>query len=325
MPISEQSIDFSVIIPTYNRLELAVQAVDSVKAQDYSSNSYEILVVDDGSSDGTSECFSRDARVKLFYQPRKGPGAARNLGVQHARGNYVAFLDSDDIWFPWTLRTFRSAIDHHGGPSLICAATLEFRGAVPKIEKNNLSMDHFADFFATSTSPSYVGSGALAVKRDVFKQLGGFDETMSVGEDLDFYLRAGVFPDFVRISSPVTLAYRRHDGNVSTASKALYLAGVEILTREAMGDYPGSATRHIDRWVLISRALRPITMSCLRDGLPGEAWQLFRGSFSMNARLGRVRFLVGFIVYGFLNSVYRTLNSSRLPILESLRNWRQKE
>jgi hypothetical protein len=161
------------------------------------------------------------------------------LGVQRAIGTYVAFLDSDDFWFPWALATFHEAIRLHHEPSLISAATFEFQGQLPDVEQESFATKCFHDYLETASEPAYVGSGAMVVKRSIFDRAGGFDDTMSVGEDLDFYFRLGTSRDFVRVLSPVTLAYRRHTGNMSTVPPALYSGAVELLIREAEGRYPG--------------------------------------------------------------------------------------
>src|SRR5271170_8041344 len=99
-------MDFSAIIPTYNRRELLQRTLQSVLSQDQVEP--EIIVVDDGSTDGTMEMLGTFApRVQTLRQTNRGPGAARNLGMTHASGDYIAFLDSDDLWFPWTLKTYR--------------------------------------------------------------------------------------------------------------------------------------------------------------------------------------------------------------------------
>ena len=295
------SPEFSIIIPTYNRLEFLKKAVSSVVAQTHSD--YEVIVVDDGSTDGTMEYLgSLGACVKVLSQANRGPGSARNLGVQHAIGTYIAFLDSDDSWYPWTLATFHEAIRNFHEPSVISAATLEFQGKVPDVKQDRFAAKHFVDYFKTAKDPAYVGSGAMVVKRSIFDRAGGFDETMSVGEDLDFYFRIGTSRDFVRVLSPVTLAYRRHAGNMSTVSLALYSAAVELLTREATGRYPGGEAREKERWRLLSRMVRPVAFSCFRAGRRDEAWRLYRQSFRINARLGRIRFLVGFVFYGVLRA-----------------------
>src|SRR4051794_5139151 len=106
---------FSVIIPTYNRLQLLKEALDSVWRQTFTD--YEVIVVDDGSTDGTRDYLeSLGDKLRFFVQPRRGPGAARNLAAQHANGEYLAFLDSDDLWFPWTLATFAEVISRHRFP-----------------------------------------------------------------------------------------------------------------------------------------------------------------------------------------------------------------
>ena len=86
----------SVIIPTYNRAHSVVDAVMSVKTQDYPA--IQIIVVDDGSKDKTAELIEQIENVEYYYQENKGQGAARNLGLKYAQGDYVASLDSDDIW-----------------------------------------------------------------------------------------------------------------------------------------------------------------------------------------------------------------------------------
>jgi len=104
---------FSVIIPTHNRLDLLRGALASVWQQSY--NDCELIVVDDGSADGTWDALQvLGTRVCARRQNNAGPGAARNLGAKNATGDYFAFLDSDDLWFPWTLETYRQIIQSYG-------------------------------------------------------------------------------------------------------------------------------------------------------------------------------------------------------------------
>src|SRR5262245_8864525 len=115
---------FSVIIPTHDRLELLKRTVQSIKQQSF--RDYEIVVVDDGSRDGTSDWLRENQSwLRGIRQSNKGPGGARNAGAQVASGQYFAFLDSDDLWFPWTLDTFARIIDSHS-PSLIAGRWVEF-------------------------------------------------------------------------------------------------------------------------------------------------------------------------------------------------------
>src|SRR5437763_10476780 len=93
----------SVVIPSWNRAGLLPDALDSVFAQEYSP--LQVIVIDDGSTDDTMALAARYPSVDFFYQEHQGSAAARNTGVDRARGQYVAFLDSDDVWLPGKLHT----------------------------------------------------------------------------------------------------------------------------------------------------------------------------------------------------------------------------
>src|SRR5206468_7994708 len=101
---------FSTVIPSYNRADLICQTLDSVLGQEFDDQ--EIIVADNGSTDNTIEVLKQYGdRVKSYQQENRGPGGSRNLGARHASGKYIAFLDRDDLWFPWTLATYREAIE----------------------------------------------------------------------------------------------------------------------------------------------------------------------------------------------------------------------
>ena len=105
---------FSTIIPVYNRAELAAAAIESALAQEFADQ--EIIVVDDGSTDDTPNAGPLWRSHPRFATGKPWPRPARNLGIQHAAGQYVTFLDSDDLWFPWTLRMYREAIQRYQQP-----------------------------------------------------------------------------------------------------------------------------------------------------------------------------------------------------------------
>src|SRR5215510_6541262 len=109
---------FSVIIPTFNRADLLASTLESVFAQ--RCKEFEVIVVDDGSTDGTINYLkSLRKHVSVYQQSNRGAGAARNLGVRYAKGKYLAFLDSDDVWFPWTSEVYSDVIREHRHPSFI--------------------------------------------------------------------------------------------------------------------------------------------------------------------------------------------------------------
>jgi len=111
---------FSVITATYNRAKFITATLESLKAQEFKD--FEVIVLDDCSTDNTLELLKpHSSWLKIFQEQNAGPGRARNIAVSHATGDYLAFLDSDDIWFPWTLSTFAEVIDQHGTPDLVAA------------------------------------------------------------------------------------------------------------------------------------------------------------------------------------------------------------
>jgi hypothetical protein len=309
---------FSIVIPTYNRLDLFRQALYSVENQRWSGS--ETIVVDDGSTDGTAEYLaSLGGRVTTVYQDNKGPAAARNLGVKHATGDYIAFLDSDDFWPPWTLETFHKLVQNHK-PSLLCSAGFEFRDTAPNLKEGPLHAEHFRDYIDTARQPGFAGAGALVIKRSEFERAGGFDERLTVAEDHDFYFRVGTAPGFVRVQSPITLMYRRHDHSTAKLLPTACASAITILTKEAEGRYPGGKQREKERWLLLSRMLCPIALAGVKAGLGRQAWRLYWRSFWMNLRVGRWRFLAGFPLYAILgiggrapSNLPSRLAANRLP------------
>src|SRR6185295_13535888 len=104
---------FSIVIPVYNRPDLVIDTIESALNQSYKD--YEIVVIDDGSTDRTPEVLRQyTGRVRLIRQDNQGMGAVRNNGMAAAVGEYVIFLDSDDLFFPWTLARLAEAVEKHG-------------------------------------------------------------------------------------------------------------------------------------------------------------------------------------------------------------------
>lgn len=101
----------SVIIPTYNRAHSVIDAIQSVKNQNYPA--VQIIIIDDGSQDNTAEIIAQMKDVEYYYQENRGQGAARNLGLKYAKGEYVASLDSDDIWQPEFLAESVKCLEKH--------------------------------------------------------------------------------------------------------------------------------------------------------------------------------------------------------------------
>jgi glycosyltransferase involved in cell wall biosynthesis len=230
----------SVIIPTYNRAERLSEAIRSALAQTYTK--LEAIVIDDGSTDDTAEVVGRvmrkDPRVRYIHQRNRGVAAARNFGISHLRGEYVAFLDSDDVWEPWKLElqvacikqhrigmvwTDMTAVDpcgqviyprylrkmyaayRHFEAETIFSRHYEIRDIapqlVPYVPAAKLSV---GDIFSQMITGNLVHTSTVLLTRERLERVDQFNEEFNPsGEDYDFHLRTCREGDvgFINVSS----------------------------------------------------------------------------------------------------------------------------
>ncbi len=203
-PLSETPL-VSVVIPVLNGERFVGDAVASILAQEYPA--LEIIIVDDGSTDGTEAAVRRlPCDVHFFKQGNFGPAAARNRGVRDAAGDFVAFLDVDDLWPANTLRTLVEELMHD--PSLEVA-----HGYAQVMELDPASGNYE---YRGNPKESFPHSIALGVYRKrVFDRVGLFDKTLTFGEDTDWFNRANENGVAMKRVDRVTLLVRRHDRNMT--------------------------------------------------------------------------------------------------------------
>jgi len=186
----------SVIIPTFNRLPMLREGIDSALAQDFED--FELIVVDDASTDGTAEEIERyGGRVKLIqHSINKGVSAARNRGVLHAKGKYIAFLDSDDLWIKGKLKIQVAFLDENPHYPLCYTDEIWIRKGkrVNPMRKH----DKYSGWIFEKCLPLCIISPSSAMMRkNLFSKVGLFDEALPVCEDYDFWLRVSLrFPIF---------------------------------------------------------------------------------------------------------------------------------
>lgn len=285
---------FSVVVPAHNRPRLLREALESVMDQRH--RDFEVIVVDDGSTDETAAtAMSFGDRLRLLQQPNRGPGAARNHGAAHARGRYLAFLDSDDLWLPWSLGVYARVIDTHGAPAFIAGRPKTFRepAELQAVEEELLSVIAFADYFRSADQWRWWGATSFVIRADAFRAAGGFTDKPINGEDADLALRLGEAPGFVQILTPITFAYREHDGMTTRLSRRTFDGVCHAVTAERDRNYPGGEARLQERRRILMRHARPVILDGVTANYWREAWQLYRTTFAWNRRLGHWRFLAG--------------------------------
>ena len=219
----------SVIIPTYNRIATIAQAVDSVLAQTYPD--IEIIIADDGSTDGTCESLARYGdKLRIVKQANSGPSAARNLGVSVANGDILAFLDSDDAWLPEKIARQVRVLEKGGKsvPCCICNAVLETHSGqtVTSFDAAGIRTELEEGFIL---NPSHLlatrfllFNQVVAVRREVFNRIGGFNRDLWLLEDHDLALRLSIQGKWGFVKTPLVMKYES-EGNLGGEARKDHL------------------------------------------------------------------------------------------------------
>jgi glycosyltransferase involved in cell wall biosynthesis len=206
----------SVIIPTYNRGWILQEAIDSVLDQDFSD--FELIVVDDGSNDNTREILGayRD-RITVLRQPNRGVSAARNLGINEAAGQLIAFLDSDDLWLPGKLSTQVGFFEDNADAVINQTQEIWIRNGQrvnPKKRHHKFS----GMIFERSLALCLVSPSAVMIKKSLFEAVGGFDENLPACEDYDLWLRISCRYPVHLIDIALIIKRGGHDDQLSKAA-----------------------------------------------------------------------------------------------------------
>jgi len=182
----------SIVVPTYTRAGLLPKLLESLVNQDYEGE-YEVLIVDDGSGDGTPEVLGEwsrrfPERIRVFFQRNSGPAAARNRGAQEAKGRFVAFIDDDCSAEAGWLRSLEETLEGTGAAAAAGTVVNLERTWVGRYTNRESVIDHVV---STDGSVAEFITANACVRIEIFKEIGGFDEAIRVagGEDTDFSLR----------------------------------------------------------------------------------------------------------------------------------------
>lgn len=215
----------TTVIPTYNRSADVVLAVESALAQRYPSDQHEVIVVDDGSTDDTEAVLAArfGDRIRYMKKQNGGVSAARNFGIEHARGDAVAFLDSDDTWEPDKLAAQAAILAARPRVAMVLTSMIMVDGeGRPKgaySRRTTLPTDgHVLPYVLRN--PAMTPSSAM-VRTRVARELCGFDTNLRTAEDLDFHLRLALRHEVAVIDRPL-LRYTRADGSLGDCTRSYH-------------------------------------------------------------------------------------------------------
>lgn len=205
----------SIIIPTFNRLELLKRAIASIEAQTYTN--YELIIVDDASSDGTLEYLMTLDHTTLVLSENRGVSHARNRGVGMANGSSIAFLDSDDCWDEEKLA--QQVAFHQSNPEVKCSFGKErwfrFNQEVKRPKKYEASkVVSFQDLLEFT----FIGPSSIMIDTKLYNKLNGFDEDLAVCEDFDLWLRLSTYTD---IHLAPNVCINKHAGDFDQLSASV--------------------------------------------------------------------------------------------------------
>ena len=203
--------NISVIIPTYNRAHILPRALDSVLAQ--TQLPIEIIVVNDGSTDGTKSVLSNYPGLKIMDQQHSGVSAARNIGLEHTNGEWIAFLDSDDEWLPEKLEQQWAAICNDD--KLICHTEEIWIRNGKRVNPMKKHQKYGEYIYEKCLPLCVISPSSVMIHQSVFNDIGVFDESLEVCEDYDLWLRICSKYSTLFISEPLIVKYGGHEDQLS--------------------------------------------------------------------------------------------------------------
>ena len=252
---------FSVIIPLFNKEEYIESVLNSVKNQNF--NDFEIIIVDDGSTDKSLEIVSEfnDDRIIIIKQKNAGASITRNNGIARARGEYIALLDADDLWYKNHLLELKKQISLFPDAGLYCN-NYEVNFSKDLVRPASLNFDFkddcllVNDFFKASTTLPVAWTSAVGFTKEKFNSVGGFNAALNAVEDLDLWVKMALKYD-IAFNPCITMSYKLYVEN-SLSKNEFNDIRYEFISRYSKEEEMNSSLKYylnINRYALAIRCL----------------------------------------------------------------------
>ena len=312
----------SVVIPSYNSAQCIARAIESALAQSFID--YEIIVVDDGSTDNTAEVVQRfGEKVRYVSQENSGAAAARNRGIKEAKGRWIAFLDSDDEWVEDKLSIQMRILESNPqlkwcGSNLALELDGNMRPAKKpeKIKRTLAGKDYFENYFRDSVkghSPTAIITSTitLVIEKKVFEEIGVFDTSLLRQEDYDMWVRIGFkYPQIGYTAEPLAIAHLGHANPMMTGRRLEEKRGA--LYRQITHKHLELAKQcgcFEDFKVLAAVMIRDVLLITLFNGLKDDARETVR---QFPQLLGIGWRMAAYILTVFPNATAKTMQAAAL-------------
>jgi glycosyltransferase involved in cell wall biosynthesis len=280
---ARSEVRFSIVITCHNQQQFITDAIESVLSQGHPSK--EVIVVDDGSQDDSLEVINRySASVELISLPTScGAIEARNRGAAAARGEYLIFLDGDDLFAPWALDVHEQAIaEWH--PATIVSRARWFNGPVPALRPTDapkkLQFVEYESLMGRDRSSGWYTGGFVMLRR-AFQGVGGWSPGIFHLDLMDLAAKLRDSGNCVLVCFPYTMLYRMHDANSIHDVSGRMAAAHRLMERERAGEYPGDRRRRIERFAWYAGIIVCLTERGLRAGLYRDTLRLVASGWSM--------------------------------------------
>ena len=217
----------SVVIPTYNRIALVERAIDSVLRQ--SIKPFDIIVVDDGSDDGTSEMIQKKYRsINLVQQQNSGVSAARNNGIKHAKGDWISLLDSDDEWTEKKLENQVNRLIKNPDYHFCHTNEIWIRNGV-RVNQKKRHQKYGGYIFDKCLDICRISPSSTLFKKNILEHVGWFDTQLPVCEDYDLWLRITADYKILFVDEPLIIKYGGHTDQLSQSVEGIELFRIKSL------------------------------------------------------------------------------------------------
>jgi glycosyltransferase involved in cell wall biosynthesis len=248
---------FSIVIPVYNREEYIRQAVDSVLSQTFQD--YQLIVIDDESTDRTAEVLqSYGTRLNIVRQKKNGAVVARRRGVCEANGEYIAFLDSDDLLMPCALATYDCLIRAFNYPAVILGSMTYFTQAryIPTQSRSPVDTIEVIKYRDCLAKKVHMGMSCskIVVRKNLLNQIVGTEingRPILAMQDHHLLLQLGTQGPCIVVKNPITVAYRTHATNNTNDIERMVEGTLSLIQAERRGYYPGGWNRRFSRYAYI--------------------------------------------------------------------------
>jgi GT2 family glycosyltransferase len=276
-------IRFSIVITCYNQRDFIGAAVDSALAQIHPEK--EVVVVDDGSSDGSREVLEKygDAIHLLRFEGNCGAIEARNHGAAKAAGEYLVFLDGDDLLTPWALQLYEQIVALRN-PQIVLGETTWFNGAdPPAVDSSGPRRIEFVEYEGYLAKDRSIGltASAMVIRRQTFLDVGGWSPGIFHLDCWDLCVKLSTTGRMILVCAPAVALYRVHESNsIHNVAPFLRMAH-RLIDKEKAGEYPGSRQHRFERYAMFGGLIVFWMKRARRAGYSEEAIKLAASGWAM--------------------------------------------